>query len=91
MSLSRCTNCGFEYFETVKNKPYNSEEEIRLLQCVSCGSVVGIVNENKTDILTKLIEENFSKAEKIATTLDYNIRLMAGKLGLKDAPPKNRK
>ena len=91
MALSRCANCGFEYFETVKNKPYNSEEELTFVQCASCGYVIGVVNKNDTGLITKLLEENFSKAEKIATTIDHNIRLIAGKLGLKDAPPKIRK
>ena len=91
MALSRCANCGFEYFETVKNKPHNSDKNLNFVQCASCGYVVGVVNNNNLDKIASLIEENFSKAEKIATTLDHNIRLMAGKLGLKDAPPKIRK
>ena len=91
MALSRCANCGFEYFETVKNKPHNSEVEITFVQCVSCGYVVGVVNEKDTGLITKLLEEKFSKAESIATTIDHNIRLMAGKLGLKDSSPKIRK
>ncbi len=89
MASSKCKNCGFEYFETVVNRPHNADTEITFVQCVSCGYVVGMFQKHDHDELTKLIVENFTRVEQYFMTIDHNIRLIAVKLGLKDTPPKH--
>ena len=83
MGQSKCANCGFEYFEVVKNKPQNSEVDLLFVQCASCGTVVGLINEFNTEVITKSIEEQFLKLQEITTTLDHNIRVIAGKFGIR--------
>lgn len=83
MASSKCVNCGFEYFEVVKNKPLHSDVDLLFVQCLSCGSVLGLVNESDTALVTKLIETQYARMEEIAKTLDHNIRLIAGKIGVK--------
>ena len=83
MAVSKCANCGFEYFEVVKNKPQNFDGDLFFVQCASCGTVVGLVNESNTEVITQSIEEQFLKMQELVTTLDHNIRVVAGKLGIK--------
>ncbi len=83
MAESKCANCGFEYFEVVKNKPQNSDAFLSFVQCASCGTVIGLMNESNSELITKSIEEQFLKIQEIAATLHHNIRVVAGKLGIK--------
>jgi uncharacterized Zn finger protein len=83
MAQSKCGNCGFEYFEVVKNKPQNFETDLLLVQCASCGMVIGLVNESPTESIIKSIEDQFLKIQEITTTLDHNIRVIAGKFGIR--------
>ena len=83
MAQSKCANCGFEFFEVVKNKPQNSDADLLFIQCASCGTVIGLMNESNTELITKSIEEQFLKIQEIAATLHHNIRVVAGKLGIK--------
>ena len=83
MAESICSNCRFNSFEIVKSKLRDSEREVFFVQCVSCGTVVGIVNDDNSERLVSELEEKFLKMEEMITTLDYNIRVVAGKLGVR--------
>jgi len=83
MAESKCPNCRFDYFEVVKNKPQNSDREVFFVQCASCGTVIGIVNDSNSERVVNELEEKFLQLEEMITTLDHNIRIVAGKLGVR--------
>jgi uncharacterized Zn finger protein len=83
MAESICPNCRFNRFEVAKNKLQNSDKEVFFIQCASCGAVLGIVNDSNSEKVINELEEKFLKLEELITTLDHNIRVVAGKLGVR--------
>lgn len=42
---SKCVECKGEKFELAENKPINSKNKILLVQCATCGTVVGAMDQ----------------------------------------------
>jgi hypothetical protein len=53
MATSACVKCGEHLFELVEMLPAGAVNKLQLLQCASCGTPVG-VHEDNSAILTKL-------------------------------------
>jgi uncharacterized Zn finger protein len=44
MAISACPKCGNHTFEMKLAEPHNSNYKINLVQCMSCGTVVGVTD-----------------------------------------------
>jgi len=64
MATSKCTKCGKTQFELKECTPGGSSLKVQLLQCTSCGGVIGVMDfydiggslhqiDGKLDILLK--------------------------------------
>lgn len=70
MAATTCGQCKGSTFELVTQRPTNSQFPINFVQCASCGSVVGVLEEhNAGEVAYKL--EGILK--KIASKLEIDI------------------
>lgn len=44
MAMSSCPKCGNGHFEMKEHSPKGSQFKIMLIQCASCGTVVGVTD-----------------------------------------------
>lgn len=63
MAVSRCPNCDKDTFELKAVVPKGSRFKISLVQCASCGVVVGVTDYYNTASLL----------EKIAERMGFNL------------------
>jgi hypothetical protein len=53
MAASTCVKCGNDSFEAVEAMPAGSEHPVTLVQCASCGGVVGVHDGIEAGRLTR--------------------------------------
>jgi hypothetical protein len=44
MAISNCVKCGNHFFEMKEAEPATSNFKVQLIQCSSCGGVVGVMD-----------------------------------------------
>jgi hypothetical protein len=57
MATSTCVKCGGHEFEMQRAKPTGSEYTYLFVQCLSCGGVVGVVDDRHTPTLLDEIKD----------------------------------
>jgi hypothetical protein len=72
MVQSTCLKCGGLTFEERKLTPHSSKVVIYVLQCVSCGGVVGIVPDNTIGLI---LAKHSAAIKKIADVLKARVTL----------------
>ncbi len=69
MAASKCPKCNNSFFELSENSPSNSRFKFYLVQCSSCGSVVGVTDffhvPTVIDKLEKKIDSQTSNSDVI--------------------------
>ena len=69
MAVSKCPKCNNSFFELSENSPSNSRFKFYLVQCSSCGSVVGVTDffhvPTVLDKLEKKIDSQTSNSDII--------------------------
>lgn len=48
MAISTCSQCEEKLFEVVWQQPQNAKHPLNFVQCASCGTVVGVLQERTT-------------------------------------------
>ena len=56
MAISTCNHCEETKFELVLQKPTDSKYTFRFVQCASCGTVVGVLEERNIGALSDTTE-----------------------------------
>lgn len=54
MAQSKCGHCGRHDFERKTITPAGAAEGVDVIQCSACGAVVGTLQTDKLDAVTKL-------------------------------------
>lgn len=54
---SKCAECKGEKFELAECKPINSKNKVLLIQCASCGTAVGAVDQYDVGFFVSKIAE----------------------------------
>jgi hypothetical protein len=64
MATSSCSKCGEHSFEQVEVTPERAQFPVRFIQCVTCGTVIGVTDSS--NVLSKMhrIEELLKKVVK---------------------------
>ena len=74
MARSKCSSCNTASFELVINSDVKgSAYPITFIQCSSCGSVVGVLEEKNSEWLLSQLRKKIESVEAIATNIDNNI------------------
>jgi heterodisulfide reductase subunit A-like polyferredoxin len=70
MATSTCSQCEETKFELVSQKPTDAKYTFNFVQCASCGTVVGVVEERNIGSLSYLLEAMLRRiAEKVGADL----------------------
>lgn len=58
MAISTCSQCDEKMFELVLQQPKDAKYAFNFVQCASCGTVVGVLEEgNKIEAMLRRIAE----------------------------------
>ena len=57
MAQSKCGHCGKHDFEQKTIKPAGATERVDVIQCSTCGTVVGTLQTDKLDGVTRLASQ----------------------------------
>ena len=70
MATSTCNHCEETKFELVLQKPADSKYTFNFVQCASCGTVVGVLEERNIGALSYTTEVMLRRiAEKVGADL----------------------
>ena len=70
MAISTCNHCEETEFEIVLQKPTDSRYTFNFVQCASCGTVVGVLEERNIGSLSNITEAMLRRiAEKVGADL----------------------
>ncbi|MFC3228766.1 hypothetical protein ACFOGJ_16095 [Marinibaculum pumilum] len=72
MPASCCGRCGGEGFEVVEGRPAGAHFRIALVQCASCGAVVGAMPAVN-------VEDQLRQMDRKLQTMDYSIQHIASR------------
>lgn len=74
MAKSKCGSCNSTSFELVeKSDVKGSAYPVAFVQCSSCGSVVGVLEEKNSEWLLSQLRKKIENVEAIASNIDNNI------------------
>lgn len=63
MAMSTCVKCGNHSFEIVQKDLVGSRFKMNLVQCNSCGGVVGVTSYYDPGVTANLVKEQVEKLE----------------------------
>jgi len=72
MAISKCGHCNGTSFELKEHTPAGSQYSIYFVQCATCGSVVGTMDNRSVPVLMDLQNEAI---KKIASALNVSVKL----------------
>ena len=88
MAMSACPKCDGNHFEIKTIEPRGCNYKENLVQCTSCGVVVGVLEYYNVGSLVKDQEKEITKLQRAVAsiqsdlnTLDHNIRVIAKAVG----------
>ncbi|AWL29002.1 hypothetical protein DJ533_10710 [Acinetobacter defluvii] len=74
MATSKCGNCNSASFELeIKSDVKGSAYPFTFIQCSSCGSVVGVLEEKNSEWLLSQLRKKIENIEVITSNIDSNI------------------
>jgi hypothetical protein len=81
MASSNCIRCNNSTFEIKENSPRGSRVKFFLLQCTSCGGVVGMTDYYPVGSETHGLSKRLEKIERSLASLGTELERLRRKLG----------
>ena len=57
MAISTCSQCDEKQFELVLQQPRDAKYAFNFVQCASCGTVVGVLEDRRIEAMLQRIAE----------------------------------
>ncbi|HYE10540.1 MAG TPA: hypothetical protein VEF53_10225 [Patescibacteria group bacterium] len=73
MAMSKCPSCGNHRFELVEKEISNAAYKHMLIQCSSCGSVVGNTSYYDPGVTAKKVEDKIKELESQISNMHSNL------------------
>ena len=77
MAISKCGHCGEGHFELKTIEPGGGAYKVNMVQCSSCGAVVGAVYDFNAGVMLQLQEQKIDEIAQLVGRIDSSLRAIA--------------